>query len=261
MTYTPYASDGSCKSADAISSDIASIAAKGFTTVRLYATDCNGPVNIGSACADNGLKMILGIYIDDTGIGSNTDEQVTELIDWGTGQWDLVEMVVFGNEAIFNGYASASDLATGISDVKTRFQAAGYSGPVTTTETLNTIQENANTICAVVDVIAANIHPFFNTAITASKAGDFVTSQLDDLAACCDNEKEAYNLETGWPSSGLANGLAIPGLSNQKTAIDSIMQSAGGGKSVMFSFENDEWKSPGSLDVEQFWGCADLFSG
>ncbi|RMY51106.1 hypothetical protein D0863_14687 [Hortaea werneckii] len=260
MTYTPYASDGSCKDSSTISADVASIAAKGFTTVRLYATDCDGPVNIGNACAENGLKMILGIYIDASGIGSNTDEQVSDLIDWGMGQWEMVEMVVFGNEAVFNGYCSASQLAGGLEDVRSRFAAAGYTGPVTTTEPLGTIQENAQTICPAVDVIAANIHPFFNTAIFASKAGEFVSSQLEDLSDACNGEKEAYNLETGWPSSGLANGLAIPGFSDQKTAIESIMGAAGS-KSVLFSFENDDWKAPGDLDVEQYWGCANLFSG
>ncbi|KAI6907874.1 hypothetical protein D0867_11834 [Hortaea werneckii] len=260
MTYTPYAADGSCKDSSTISADISSIASKGFTTVRLYATDCNGPVNIGNACAENGLKMILGIYVDGSGIGANTDEQVSDLIDWGVGQWEMVEMVVFGNEAVFNGYCSASQLASGLEDARSRFSAAGYTGPVTTTEPLGTIQENAQTICPAVDVIAANIHPFFNTAIFASKAGEFVSSQLEDLADACNGEKEAYNLETGWPSSGLANGLAIPGFSDQKTAIESIMGAAGS-KSVLFSFENDDWKAPGDLDVEQYWGCANLFSG
>ncbi|KAI7226724.1 hypothetical protein KC330_g8702 [Hortaea werneckii] len=260
MTYTPYAADGSCKDSSTISADISSIASKGFTTVRLYATDCNGPVNIGNACAENGLKMILGIYIDGSGIGANTDEQVSDLIDWGMGQWEMVEMVVFGNEAVFNGYCSASQLASGLEDARSRFAAAGYTGPVTTTEPLGTIQENAQTICPAVDVIAANIHPFFNTAIFASKAGEFVSSQLEDLADACNGEKEAYNLETGWPSSGLANGLAIPGFSDQKTAIESIMGAAGS-KSALFSFENDDWKEPGDLDVEQYWGCANLFSG
>lgn len=243
-----------------MSSDIASIAAKGFTTIRLYATDCNGPETVGAACAEHGLKVILGIYIDGSGIGGNTNEQVSDLISWGSGQWDLVEMVVFGNEAIFNGYTTASALASALGEVKGRFSAAGYTGPVTTTEPLGTIQENSNTICGAVDVIAANIHPFFNTAIDASMAGDFVSSQLDDLSDACGGQLEAYNLETGWPSHGLANGLAIPGLTDQKTAIESIL-SAAGSRSVMFSYENDQWKEPGDLDVEQFWGCADLFSG
>nr|POF24546.1 putative beta-glucosidase btge [Quercus suber] len=260
MTYTPYANDGSCKSAGQVSSDIGSIAAKGFTTVRIYATDCSGPENVGAAIKAHGMKLIIGIYIDGEGIGAKTSEQVSELTQWGSSNWDIVEMVVVGNEAIFNGYCSASELASFISEVKSEFSSAGYSGPVTTTEPLGTIQANKATICPAVDVIAANIHPFFNTAILASGAGPFVASSLSDLADACNGEKEAYNLETGWPSSGKANGKAVPGMDFQKTAIESIMQHAGS-KSAIFSFQNDEWKAPGDLDVEQFWGCADLFSG
>ncbi|KAK4565553.1 hypothetical protein LTR86_004170 [Recurvomyces mirabilis] len=260
MAYTPYANDGTCKSAGTVASDIADIKSRGFTSVRLYATDCSGPQNVGSAAKANGLKMILGIFIDGSGIGSKTNDQISTLTQWGQGQWDMVEMVVFGNEAIFNQYASASALAAGISDCKSKFQAAGYNGPVTTTDTVDAITTNANTICPVVDVIAANIHPFFNGQTVAANAGDFVASQLSILAGSCNNQKQAYNMETGWPSQGSSSGVAIPGLNDQKTAINSILSKAGS-RSVMFSYQNDMWKAPGSLGVEQYWGCANLFSG
>lgn len=259
MTYTPYNNDGSCKSASDVSSDIASIKGKGFTTVRLYATDCSGPQNVGTAARSVGLKIILGIYIDGSGIGDNAYAQVSTLTSWGSsGNWDLVEMVVAGNEAIFNGYTSASALATFITDVKGKFKSAGFSGPVTTTEPLGTIQTNSGTICPVVDVIAANIHPFFNGGISAANAGSFVSSQLSDLAKACNNQKEAYNLETGWPWKGNNNGDAWPGVADQVTAINGIIAAAGS-KSAIFSFENDGWKAPGSLNVEQYWGCGGLF--
>lgn len=260
MTYTPYANDGSCKTADQVSADVAGIASKGFTTVRLYATDCSGPINIGSACASHGLKMILGIYVDEAGIGSNTEEQIADLIEWGSGRWEMVEMVVAGNEAVFNGYITADELAGFVQDTKMRFRAAGYAGPVTTTEPLGTIQENADSICGAVDVIAANIHPFFNADVSAENAGEFVASQLSGLAKCCNNEKEAYNLETGWPTQGSPNGDAVPGYAEQKTAMEAILADAGA-KSVLFSYTDDMWKSPGELGVEQHWGCSELFSG
>lgn len=259
MTYTPYTSGGDCKSASDVSSDIAQIKAKGFSTVRLYATDCSGVQNVGSACKEHGVKMIMGIYIDSTGL-SAAQEQVGQLTSWGQSNgWDLVEMVVAGNEAVFNGYCTASELAGFISSVKSSFKAAGFTGPCTTTEPLNIIQENADTICGAVDVIAANIHPFFNGGVSASGAGDFVKSQMSLLSDACGGSKDAYNLETGWPSAGDANGAAIPGTSEQKEAIDSILASAGG-KSAIFSYEDDTWKAPGDLGVEQYWGCASLFT-
>ncbi|KAL8983094.1 MAG: hypothetical protein Q9177_005076, partial [Variospora cf. flavescens] len=39
MTYSPYTESGNCKSSSAIASDVASIAAKGFSSIRIYSTD------------------------------------------------------------------------------------------------------------------------------------------------------------------------------------------------------------------------------
>lgn len=256
--YTPYTTSGGCKSADQVSSDIASLKGKGFTTIRTYANDCSGLQNIGNACKANGLKMIVGIDIDGSGIGSKTSGEVSDIASYFKGSWDMVEMVVAGNEAIFSGFVSASAMAGFISDVKSQLKNAGYNGPVTTTEPLNIIEQYGSTLCPAVDVIAANIHPFFNNAVSAVLAGGFVASQLSDLAGVCNHQKEAYCLESGWPSGGNSNGIAIPGFSDQKTAISGIMSSSGS-KVAMFSFQNDEWKAPGPYGVEQNWGSAGLF--
>jgi exo-beta-1,3-glucanase (GH17 family) len=256
--YTPFADNGDCKTAEAVNKDIADIKAKGFTTVRLYATDCEGPQNVGAAAAEHGMKMILGIYVDETGIGSNTDAQVATLTKWGSDKWDLVEMVVAGNEAMFYGYTTAEGLAGFVNDVRSKFRAAGYQGPVGTSEVPGTFTTYADILCPAVDYAAANIHPFFNAEVAAKDAGDFVATQLDTIAKACGYKKEAYNLESGWPSLGSANGLAVPSVEDQKTAIASIMEKAGN-KTAMFSYENDSWKAPGEHGVEQYWGCGSLF--
>lgn len=258
MTYTPYAQDGSCKSAEAVKKDIKAIKSKGFTTVRIYATDCSGPQNVGAACEAEGLKMILGVYIDEQGICDSTHEQISTLTSWGKDKWSMVEMVVAGNEAVFNGFTTASALADLITDMRSSFKAAGYKGPITTTDTVATIVDNADIFCPVIDVVAANIHPFFNGGFAASGSGDFVASELESLSKACSG-LEPYNLETGWPSSGDANGEAIPGVAQQKAAIDSIVTKVGS-KSAIFSFEDDTWKAPGDLGVEQYWGCSSLFA-
>jgi exo-beta-1,3-glucanase (GH17 family) len=256
--YTPYANDGQCKTAEAVAKDVAGIKAKGFTSVRLYATDCDGPQNVGKAAAEHGLKLILGIWVDASGIGANTDKQVETLTQWGKDQWDLVEMVVAGNEAMFYGYTNAEGLAAFVNDVRSKFRAAGYNGPVGTSEVPGSFIDNAAVLCPAVDYAGANIHPFFTETISADGAGDFVVKVLDNVSAACNHEKEAYNLESGWPSLGSANGLAIPGAEDQKVAIKSILEKAGG-KTALFSYENDAWKAPGEFGVEQHWGCADLF--
>jgi len=257
MTYTPYTTAGECKSASEVDADIAIIAGKGFTTVRLYATDCSGLVNVGAACKAHSMKLIVGVFIKSSGIDA-AKPQVDEIVTWSQGgMWDIVSMVVIGNEAIFNGYCTSSALAEFISYSKAKLSAAGYHGPVTTTEPLNKLQEAGGDLCSVIDVVAANIQPFFNSGVDASSAGTFVASQLQLVGQVCPG-KEAYNLECGWPNNGEANGAAQPGQSQQAAAIADIVDKVGD-HTVIFSYDNDSWKSGGAFNVEKYFGCASLF--
>ncbi|KAL8800959.1 MAG: hypothetical protein Q9182_004793 [Xanthomendoza sp. 2 TL-2023] len=259
MTYSPYTPSGGCKPSADIAADVASIAAKGFSSLRLYSTDCNGLSAVATAAQSHSLNLILGIYISNSGIPA-ARPQIHEIVTWAhsnPAHWQGVELIVIGNEAVFNNFATAHDLATFISEAKTAFTTAGYTGPVTTTETLETLTTHAATLCPVSDIAAANIHPFFNGHIPASHAGEFVVSQLTLLESVCPG-KEAYNLETGWPSQGTANGVAVPGRWEQRTAVEGIRRAAGG-KSAFFSYVDDEWKEEGEWGVERSWGCSQLF--
>jgi len=257
MTYTPYTSSGDCKTASEVDADIAIISGKGFTTVRLYATDCSGLVNVGASCKAHSMKLIVGVFIKAAGI-DDARPQIAEIASWGSGgNWDMVTMIVVGNEAIFNNYCSASELASFITEAKTAFSAAGYNGPVTTTEPLDVLQESASALCSAIDVVAANIEPYFNAGVSASSAGTFVAGQLQLVGQACPG-KTAYNLECGWPSAGLPNGDAHATPSDQAAAIADIVDKVGQ-NTVVFSYDNDAWKVPGEFQVEQNFGCSSLF--
>ncbi|KAI9806995.1 MAG: hypothetical protein M1833_002653 [Piccolia ochrophora] len=252
MTYSPYTDGGECKGGDEVSKDIANIAQKGFTSVRIYSTDCGGLEKVGSACEKHGLKIVAGVFIDKTGLGP-AREQIQDLAQWK--KWELVELIVIGNEALFNGFCTASQLADFIAEAKQTFKQAGYNGPCTTTEaSVEILATNKATLCPVLDVVAANLHPFFNGAISASEAGDFVAKQMKGLEECCPG-KETYNLETGWPSAGADNGVAIAGKSEQEEAIAGIRKAVGN-KVAFFSFVDDLWKDD---KREQSFGCGHLF--
>ena len=255
MTYTPY-TVGDCKNADTVKKDIATIASKGFSCVRMYSTDCSGLQNVADVVVSHGMHVILGVYIDKKGIGA-AQQQVSDIANWIGGNSGNVKMVVVGNEAIFNKYADASSLATFVGDTKKTLKGKGYDGPVTTCETMDVLTQNKDTLCPVIDVPVANIHPFFNSSCTPDQAGAMVAANLETLKSVC-GHKDAYNLETGWPNQGQDNGQAKPSEANQRTAIESI-QKAAGDRSVFFSFEDDMWKDPGYLGVEQHWGCHQVF--
>lgn len=257
FTYTPYTSSGQCKTADEVMADITVIAGKGFLAVRLYATDCSGLDNVGSACKANNIKLIIGVFIESSGI-SGAQEQVTDIAKWGqSGMWEIVILAVIGNEAIFNNYCTAEELAGFISSTKSTWQQSGYNGPVTTTEPLNILQQVAGSLCGVIDVVAANIESFFTSTVVAEEAGTFVAEQLELVGQCCPG-LEAYNLESGWPSAGQPNGQAVPGTQQQQVALLDILEKAGS-KTCFFSFADDQWKEPGAFGVEQNFGCITAF--
>ncbi|KAI5279046.1 hypothetical protein KEM54_004383, partial [Ascosphaera aggregata] len=108
MTFSPYTTDGQCMKAEDVDKNIAKIAAKGIPAVRVYGTDCDGLENIGNACKKHGLKMIIGIFIDNKGI-PGAESLVHDIVNWGL--WELVDLIVVGNEAILQGYCTATELA------------------------------------------------------------------------------------------------------------------------------------------------------
>lgn len=248
ITYTGYNNDSSCKSAGDVANDIAKIAQKGFKSVRVYSTDCNQLENIGSACKKHGLKMAVGVFIDGSGI-AGAKKQVDDLIAWG--QWELVEYVLIGNEALQGGKCSAADLAQFISSCKEALSAAGYNGPVSTAETVNIWEQYGDVLCPVVDFLGVQAQPFFDGKVKASEAGEFVNSQIQLAQNACPG-KEAVNTECGWPHGGAQSlGASIASVDQQVQAISSIVKNAKH-TTFLFSYTDDLWKPAG---IEQNFGC------
>ncbi|KAJ5660441.1 hypothetical protein N7507_006892 [Penicillium longicatenatum] len=254
MTFSPYTDSGDCMTQEEVTKNVKVIADKGFNLLRIYSTDCSGLEFIGNAAKQYNMNVILGVYIESTGT-SGAQEQVEAIAKWA--QWSMVELIVVGNEAVSSGYVTAAELASFISSSKSTFQSAGYTGKVTTTEPIDIWQEYGTaSLCSPVDLVGANIHPFFNADTTAAEAGAFALSEYKLLEKICN--KDVLNLETGWPNAGNANGKAVPGVSEQETAVKGIASTIGS-KSIFFSYADDTWKSPGEFDVEQHWGCASVF--
>ncbi|KAG5950312.1 hypothetical protein E4U53_005275 [Claviceps sorghi] len=260
LTYTPYhPRDGSCKSAEEVEIDIGIIKGGGFTTVRIYSPECNALQTVGNACKKHGISMIVGVFVKASGCDINTPDiklQVDQLAAWNN--WDLVSLVVVGNEAIMNNHCSPQQLASLVVAVKERCSSK-YKGHFTISETLNIWLRHdvSSAICPIIPVTGANIHSFFNSAIAPEMSGVFVKAQLDILATICPGN-EVINLECGYPSGGKPNGLAIPGPSQQAVAIKSIRKLVGN-RTVFFSFQNDLWKGDSACECEDKFGLAPQF--
>ncbi|KAK3330219.1 glycoside hydrolase [Apodospora peruviana] len=258
MTYTPYRPDTYCKSKEEVFSDVAAIAGAGFTTIRVYSTDCDTLPHVGAAAEAHGIKLIVGIFIGQVGCDNGNPtvaKQISDLKSWA--RWDLVDLCVVGNEALFNGYCSVTQLKDLIYHVKSELGSVGYSGPYTTTDVVSAWENNdVSAICSAIDVVACNSHAYFNAGTMPADAGDFVASQLAIVENICG--KTGYVMETGWPTQGQCYGPTCAGEVEQKTALASIKAKLGP-KAVFFSFTDDPWKAPGACNCEQHWGCSKVF--
>ncbi|KAI1563173.1 Exo-beta-13-glucanase [Pyrenophora tritici-repentis] len=260
MTYTPYASDGQCMAPDAIRADIKKIAGLGFTTIRIYATDCGVFEHVVPACQEHGLKVIYGVFLEAGGKGPFSDhanEQVQDIIEHAPK--DSISMVIVGNEVLFNNICSAEQLGSYIDHVRNQFRSAGFPEDIafTTAEPVGTWEEKGAALCSHIDVFAAQIHPFFTASIEACDAGDFVAQQLEQAAKVCPEAAAngKFVTETGWPHQGNANGKAVASQEQQNIAIKSIIEKIGSSVCIL-GMHDDGWKHPGEFGVEQFWGCA-----
>ncbi|PNS20190.1 Cell surface mannoprotein MP65 [Sphaceloma murrayae] len=307
MTYTPYTSDGLCKTSETVSSDISRISSAGFSAVRLYATDCHAVHSVGAAALNSSLQLILGMHVSDSGTNSTSIvDQISHIVDFMTqspAHLSAIDLVVVGNEAIFNEYANAPSIAALVNEVRKTLRQIDYQGPVTTAEPYGTFMENAETLCPAIDVVAANLLPFFHADVSPRLAGDFAAQQIDSLDGLCEDvvfasqsrshpssapavplpteetvqeerarlallkkrhlltskgNKPVLAMEVGWPRHGKANGDAVAGVAEQRTAIAGMSESVGS-RSVFSSFADDEWRDPGDFGVERSWGCVQVF--
>lgn len=261
MTYTPYRPDGQCKEAPEVLADCKAIAAAGFTTLRVYSTDCGTLPKVGAAAKELGLKLIIGVFVGKVGCDNGSPDvaqQIAAIKEWA--QWDLVNLVVVGNEALFNGFCTVGQLYDLINHCKSELKSVGYNGPFTTTDVVSAwLTKDVSAICDAIDVVACNAHAYFNANTLPSQAGAFVAGQLDLVVKKCGGNKPGFVMETGWPTAGNCNGVACAGPSEQAEAIRSIKETIGD-KAVFFSATDDPWKHPGSCNCEQHWGCGQLFT-
>ena len=195
-----------------------------------------------------GMKIMGGIY-DINNVGPETQQ----FIDAAHNNWDAVDTVVIGNEAVSDGMATVPQVVAAVNQARSMLRAAGYNGKVVTVDTSQQVIDNP-ALCQASDYAAANCHAFFNAGMTPDGAGSWVNDQAQRVSDACGG-KPAMIMESGWPSQGETNGLAVPSQANQQAAIASL-RSAFSENIVLFSAFNDYWKrnTPSTFDAEQYWG-------
>ncbi|RLV83012.1 Cell surface mannoprotein [Meyerozyma sp. JA9] len=246
ITYTPYSDDGGCKSSSQIASEIKELS--GYDIIRLYGVDCDQVSAVLSAKTSS-QKIFAGIF-DVANIESGISTLASAVK--ANGGWDHVYTVSVGNELVNGGQASVSQIGEYVSTAKSALKSAGYTGPVVSVDTFIAIINNPG-LCEYSDYMAINAHAFFDGHVTAEQAGEWVLLQIQRVADACGSDKSVFVTETGWPSKGDSNGVAVPSKSNQKSAVNSIIDTCGNDVTLFTAF-NDLWKADGAYNAEKYWG-------
>ncbi|KAM7204546.1 cell wall glucanase [Rhypophila sp. PSN 637] len=268
VTYSPYNSDGTCKTGPQVAADIRAIAPL-HSLIRIYGVDCNQVATLLSAVQPfaSSVRLFLGIFnLHDLA------SQITTLINAvtdnpsGDSGWSLIDTISIGNELVNNNQATPQQILSSLATARTSLRLAGYTGPVVTVDTVSAVAQNP-ALCDSSDYCAINVHPFFDPNTSPDKAGDFIANQVKIVRErLADSNQRIVVAETGWPWAGNPNGLAVPGRENQKTAISSIVARFDGGEEgemglglenlILFTAFNDKWKKAeaGTFYAEPYWG-------
>lgn len=251
VSYAPYRADHACKSQQDVNDDMEEMAGK-YSLIRVYGTDCDQVPMMYKAAKAKGMKLFLGIWEP-----SAVKDEANKIIAGINGDWGMVHTVSVGNELVNNGQASAADIVAAVKSARSILRAAGYNGPVVTVDTFMAVQAHPE-LCDESDYCAMNAHPFFDSTTTASHAGRWLVDTIECVKAALSTSKRIVITETGWPTKGMANGLAVPGMAHQKLALDSIHKEFAStpGDIILFSAFNDLWKTKtaSTFDADQFWG-------
>lgn len=245
ITYSPYNSDGTCKSQSQVNTDMASLSQ--FEMVRIYGTDCDQVNTVGTAAMANGKKVMAGLFTL-TNVAGDTQ---TIKNTFGNS-WNSLYAVSVGNELVNTNQASVDQVVDAVIATRKAMKDFGYQGPVVTVDTFNAVIANPR-LCQNSDFAAVNAHPFFDSALLPAAAGTWALATQAAVSVACGGKKTVIT-ESGMPSGGQCNGSMCPSPANQATAISSLKGAFPNGGLFLFTAFNDYWKSPGYLGVEQLWG-------
>ncbi|RDA90923.1 hypothetical protein CP533_5345 [Ophiocordyceps camponoti-saundersi (nom. inval.)] len=249
VAYAPYNADHLCKSPEQIDNDF-QIIGRHYSLVRIYGTACNQVRNVLKAAKAHKMKVFLGIWDP-----NDLQNEMNIIGNEVNGDWESVHTISVGNERVNSQQSSPSDIADAVAKARIGLQELGYNGSVVTVDTFGQYRDHKK-LAEASDYCAINAHAFFDHTSPADQAGPWLMRNVKD--ACGDSTRIVVT-ETGWPTQGPKNGLAVPGVEQQAAALRSINEAFASDAEnpvqiIHFSAFDDKWKNPGDLGVEQYWG-------
>ena len=171
-------------------------------TIRLYGTDCNQTEMVLHAADKlelSGFKVWLGVWLD--GNQTTNDRGIDAMHDILSKHGaEPFAGVVVGNEVLFRQELTELQLGEILSDAKEYLSNNKLDIPLATSDLGDAWTES---LASKVDVVMANVHPFFG-GVTVDKAADWTYNfwQTHNVPLTQNTAKKNMVSEVGWPSAG-----------------------------------------------------------
>lgn len=173
--------------------------------IRLYGTDCNQTEmvlhSIDVLDLKRDMKLWLGVWQEkNETTNARQLEQMYKILD-RHGAEPFVGIIV-GNEVLYKQDMTETQLAKVLLDVRSNLTAKDIKLPVATSDLGNNWTPQ---LASEVDIVMANVHPFF-AGVTVDKAAgwtwDFWQEHNVKPTATLANQPKQIISEVGWPSGG-----------------------------------------------------------
>eukprot|EP00526_Cylindrotheca_closterium_P004684 CAMPEP_0113606624 /NCGR_PEP_ID=MMETSP0017_2-20120614/2956_1 /TAXON_ID=2856 /ORGANISM="Cylindrotheca closterium" /LENGTH=786 /DNA_ID=CAMNT_0000515185 /DNA_START=11 /DNA_END=2367 /DNA_ORIENTATION=- /assembly_acc=CAM_ASM_000147 len=256
-----------CKTKEQIETDLIML---GRVTSRiriLSLADCGQGELVLTVAKELGLQVWLGVWVSEFEYVFESEKgTLFDLINKGLVDDSTVLGVTVGSEAVYREEVTSEQIIDYMDQIKGILANGGLSGlPVTITEIAPTYSIHSN-LRSAVDVIFANIFPFWEGININGAIADMVTDLEWVMGLPESAGKELIIGETGWPESGSAGDIdgqiGIPSVANQVQFFADFYCEIGvmrGWKYYWFTAIDNKWRQAQDIDntIEGTFGFLD----
>lgn len=203
---------------------------------------------IPGIAAENGLKTMVGIWLDDD--REHNEKELANAIE--IGKAGHAGLLAVGNEVLLRGDLSEDELIDHINRIKQAVPGVdvGY------VDAYFKFVDHPR-VTEACDVVLANCYPFWEGC--SAEHSLLYMKEMYRRAVHAANGKKVIISETGWPNLGTAEEGAVPSLENAiKYFINAYQWAEEDGIEIFYFSSFDEtWKVDSEGDVGAYWGLWD----
>ena len=253
-SYTPFDKDQSpfdqpfVPRVERMDADLALLATR-FECIRTYSQ--TGLEALPELARKHGLKIMSGAWVN--GNQTDTQKEITALIDNANANPDVVSSVIVGNETLLRKEITAPQLVELINQVKSHIKQ-----PVTYADVWEFWEQHPE-IAPAVDFITIHLLPYWEDDPAGIDQAVKHVAQVRQEFGEKFAPKDILIGETGWPSEGRQRETALPSRVNEAKFIRGVVSLAeqNGWKYNLIEAFDQPWKRASEGAVGGYWGLFD----